>query len=207
MSTSISLSSPAISVEFLSGERPAVRTLELAQHFGIKHKNVLQDIKNMMSKLPDSFTGLNFQLSEYQDTTGRKLPCYLLTRDAFTLLVMGWNSPRAMEWKLRYIEAFNALERAALENARQLAQEEAAKARLEGVAEGARAALAIPVDRLQTLARVVRYRSKGLTHSEIGKLLDMGTSAVNHALRQARMLGLGEFSSWTATGCSSGLGV
>lgn len=179
------LSTLPVSIEFLPGERPAVRSLELAQHFGLKHKNVLQDIKNLEPKLPNSFTGLNFQPSTYQDSTGRTLPCYLLTRDAFTLLVMGWSSPRAIEWKLKYIEAFNSLERAALENAR-----------TEAMAAGARAALSVSQERLQLLAKAVRYHSMGLTQPEIGKLLGVGRSGVNHILRQARSLGLGAFSDW-----------
>ncbi len=174
-----------VTVEFLPGERPAVRSVELAQHFGLKHKNVLQDIKNLTAKLPESFNGLNFQPVAYRDEKGEQRPCYLLTRDAFTLLVMGWSSQRAMEWKLKYINAFNALERAALENARTAA-----------LAEGARAALTLSPDRLQALARVVRYRGMGLTLPEIAKLVDMGRSSVSHALRQARALGLGESQMW-----------
>lgn len=110
-----------VSIEFLPGDRPAVRSLELAEHFGLKHKNVLQDIKNLTAKVPESFNGLNFQPVTYRDEKGEERPCFLLTRDAFTLLVMGWNSQRAMEWKLRYIEAFNSLERAAVENLRAFA--------------------------------------------------------------------------------------
>lgn len=168
-----------VSFEFISDARPAVRSLELAQHFGLKHKNVLQDIKNLLSKLPNSFTGLNFQPSTYEDPTGRTLPCYLLTRDAFTLLVMGWNSARAIEWKLRYIQAFNALEAAALENAR-----------AEAVAAGARAAMAFSGERLDRIGRAVAYRRKGLSCRDIAKLLDTCTATASQDLRDARRLGL-----------------
>ena len=37
---------------------------------------------------------------------------YLLTRDGFSLLVMGFTGARALEWKLKYIEAFNQMEQA-----------------------------------------------------------------------------------------------
>ncbi|GAB6037649.1 hypothetical protein JCM15519_38580 [Fundidesulfovibrio butyratiphilus] len=190
MSTTISLPTPAISVEFLSGERPAVRSVELAQHFGLQHKHVLRDIDGLRKKLPASFTEPNFGPSEYRDSTGRTLPAFLLTRDAFTLLVMGWNSQRAIEWKLKYIEAFNALERAALENARQQALEDAATARREGVAVGARAVLAVSPERLQAFRRVVRYKRMGLSTSEVAKLMDMGATTVRMWARKARTLGL-----------------
>ena len=168
-----------VSIEFLPGDRPAVRSLELAEHFGLKHKNVLQDIKNLTAKVPESFNGLNFQPVTYRDEKGEERPCYLLTRDAFTLLVMGWNSQRAMEWKLRYIEAFNSLERAAVENLR-----------ADALAQGAKMALAVPAERLDRMAKAVQYQSMGLTLPEIAKLVDMGRSGVCHLLRQARSLGL-----------------
>jgi Rha family phage regulatory protein len=156
MSLSLSQTpSVPVTVEFLPGERPAVRSLELAQHFGLKHKNVLRDIDELIRKLPESFCRLNFEPTEVEvvvPASGgmRKDRAYLLTRDAFTLLVMGWNSTRAMEWKLRYIEAFNTLERAALENARS-----------EALADGARAALAVPPERLHRINQAVALPPKG----------------------------------------------
>ncbi|MDU0946385.1 MAG: Rha family transcriptional regulator, partial [Anaerococcus vaginalis] len=55
----------------------------VAQFFEKNHKEVLRDIRKVVSTdsgLSEEFTELNFALSEYRDTTGRKLPCYLLTR-------------------------------------------------------------------------------------------------------------------------------
>lgn len=61
----------------------------------------------------------NFGLSEkyfipstYKDSTGRELKHYWLTRDGFSLLVMGFTGPAAIHWKLLYIEAFNKMEEA-----------------------------------------------------------------------------------------------
>lgn len=172
-----------VSIEFLPGERPAVRSLELAQHFGLKHKNVLRDIEALRAKLPKAFTGLNFEPSTYEDPTGRTLPCYLLTRDAFSLLVMGWNSARAIEWKLKYIQAFNALEAAALANAR-----------TDALAEGARTALAMPREKLARIGEVARYYGLGLTCREIAKLLDINKYTAWKDLRLARRLGMAEAS-------------
>jgi Rha family phage regulatory protein len=172
---------PAICVEFLPGERPAVRSVDLAQHFGIKHCHVLRDIETLRKKLPASFTESNFGLSDYQDPTGRTLSCFLLTRDAFTLLVMGWNSARAIEWKLKYIEAFNALERAALENAHRA-----------GLEAGARGVLAAQPSTLERMRKVVRYKAMKLSHQEAAKLLDCSTGSITHALVLARKLGLAE---------------
>ena len=95
-------------------------SLEVARYFGKQHKNVLQSIESIKADLPEDFTELNFQLSEYEDSTGRKLPAYELTRDAFTLLAMGFTGKTALAFKLAYIEAFNRMELELLDTRRPL---------------------------------------------------------------------------------------
>ena len=51
-----------------------------------------------------------FITSTYADIYGRNQKCYELTRDGFSLLVMGFTGKNALEWKLKYIEAFNLME-------------------------------------------------------------------------------------------------
>ncbi|WP_051677197.1 Rha family transcriptional regulator [Maridesulfovibrio frigidus] len=92
----------------ISDGKPVVSSLTIAEHFGKRHDNVLRTIENL--EVPQDFTALNFEVSEYVDRTGRKLPAYNITRDGFTLLVMGFTGKKAMQWKIRYIEAFNAME-------------------------------------------------------------------------------------------------
>ena len=48
--------------------------------------------------------------SKYKDASGKQNKCYLMTRDGFSLLVMGFTGQKALEWKLKYIEAFNYME-------------------------------------------------------------------------------------------------
>lgn len=84
----------------------------IAEVFGKEHRNVLADIRAVCEDNPDKdFTALNFQLSEYTDPTGRKLPEYLLTRDGTMLLVMGYNGTKALELKTAYIKRFNEMEK------------------------------------------------------------------------------------------------
>ena len=78
----------------------------IADTFVKEHKNVLAKIEEKKGL----FTGLNFKLSEYTDSTGRKLPMYLLDRDFTTYLIMGFTGAKADEWKLKYIKAFNTME-------------------------------------------------------------------------------------------------
>ena len=84
----------------------------VAEKFGREHKNVLADVRNLGCS--DEFRRLNFQQSEYTNEQGRPQPMYRMTRDGFMLLVMGFKTERAMEWKERFITAFNEWERQAI---------------------------------------------------------------------------------------------
>lgn len=91
-----------------------VNSLYVAQFFEKEHKNVLRDIEKITgpnSGLSEEFARLNFELSNYTDSTGRKLPCYMMARDGFTILVMGYTGKKAMRFKELYIRRFNAIER------------------------------------------------------------------------------------------------
>ncbi len=89
-----------------------VSSLDVAKHFEKQHKHVLDAIQKIIDESTENFTEPNFRLSGYEDSTGRKLPAYNLTRDGFSLLAMGFTGKKALQWKIRYIEAFNAMEEA-----------------------------------------------------------------------------------------------
>ena len=61
------------------------------------HKNVMQNIRNLECSVV--FAGLNFQPGSYKDAQNQERPEYLITRDGFTLLVMGFTGDKAMQWK------------------------------------------------------------------------------------------------------------
>ncbi|EBG1718108.1 Rha family phage regulatory protein [Salmonella enterica] len=84
-------------------------SLAVASYFGKQHKNVVQKIASL--ECSAEFTELNFQLSEYIDASGRKLPCYQITRDGFAFLAMGFTGKRAAQFKEAYINAFNQMEK------------------------------------------------------------------------------------------------
>ena len=90
-----------------------VDSRSVAALFEKEHKNVLRDIAKIIepeSGLSEEFTRLNFELSKYKDSTGRKLPCYQMTRDGFTILVMGYTGEKAMRFKELYIKRFNEMD-------------------------------------------------------------------------------------------------
>lgn len=103
---------------------PTTTSLVIAQAFEKNHFDVLKAIKNL--ECSQNFTDSNFAVSEYTDSTGRKLPMYQITRDGFAFLAMGFTGKKAAAWKERFLEAFNAMEAALL---RQQRQREAARLR------------------------------------------------------------------------------
>ena len=83
-------------------------SLQIAEHFGKRHKNVMQAIANL--ECSPEFNRLNFQPVEYLDAKGEKRPCYRITRDGFVFLAMGFTGKEAAQWKEAYITAFNKME-------------------------------------------------------------------------------------------------
>ena len=84
-----------------------VSSLEIATNFEKQHKHVLRDIDALKDV---SNFGLMFIEGSYLDGYGRKQKQYLLNRDGFSLLAMGFTGEKALSWKLKYISAFNAME-------------------------------------------------------------------------------------------------
>lgn len=87
-----------------------VSSLDIARHFGKAHKDVLRAVDHIVSDSGDEFARRNFTPSSYLNEQNREFRFYEMTRDGWVLLVMGFTGPDAMQWKLRYIEAFNAME-------------------------------------------------------------------------------------------------
>ena len=87
---------------------------EVAEHFGKQHKDVLASIYDIIRQTSAEISADLFFSSTYLDSYGREQRCYLMTRDGFTLLAMGFTGPKALEWKFAYIKAFNDLENRAL---------------------------------------------------------------------------------------------
>lgn len=92
---------------FIQNDQVKTSSLKVAELFGKQHKNVLQKLESL--DCSPKFTELNFQLSEYSDSTGRKLPMYELTKDGFIFLVMGFTGEKAAQIKEAYINTFNQM--------------------------------------------------------------------------------------------------
>lgn len=90
-----------------------VSSRTIAEKFGKDHFHLLRDVSNLIGGISKSgeTPSAYFIESKYRhDQNGQVYPEYLCTRDGFSLLVMGFTGQKALEWKLKYIQAFNQME-------------------------------------------------------------------------------------------------
>lgn len=93
---------------FASGEKIWVSSRDVAEKFEKNHRDVMRSIK--MQDCSDDFNARNFALVEYRDAKGEARPQYLMTRDGFTFLAMGFTGAKAARFKELYIAEFNRME-------------------------------------------------------------------------------------------------
>lgn len=87
-----------------------VSSRDVAEHFKKRHADVVRAIDDKISLNAKLRSANLFIESNYKDSSGKLNKEYLLTRDGFSFIVMGFTGEKADEWKLKYIEAFNKLE-------------------------------------------------------------------------------------------------
>lgn len=85
----------------------------VAETFGKNHYDVMRDIKNILDTEDETvkeFTARNFAGCTYKGGNGKTLPCYVMTKEGFSMLVFGWTGDKAMRFKVAYINRFKELE-------------------------------------------------------------------------------------------------
>ena len=92
-------------LEFLSSrqQQETITSLEIARIAGKQHKNMMRDIRNMEPAWVKN-TGLNFELSSYRDSTGRALPCYILTKMESLFVTSKFNDDQRAKLILRWMD-------------------------------------------------------------------------------------------------------
>ena len=88
---------------------PVVSSRQIAENFDKNHRDVLRAVNNLKEDVRN-FAQMFFETT-VPDSYGREQRAYLMNRDGFTLLAMGFTGKAALEWKLKYIAAFNEMEK------------------------------------------------------------------------------------------------
>lgn len=104
-------------VEISKDKQVITTSLRVAEVFGKRHDNILRQINSLIGSLREQqdFSPLKneeakFAVANYKDEQGKLRKQYIITRDGFTLLAMGFTGSKALKFKLQYIQAFNAME-------------------------------------------------------------------------------------------------
>jgi Rha family phage regulatory protein len=83
-------------------------SLVVAEAFGKRHDHVLRDIDDL--KCSKEFYLLNFGEISYRDAMNREQRAYEMTKNGFSILVMGYNGDRAFQFKEAFISEFDKRE-------------------------------------------------------------------------------------------------
>ncbi len=96
--------------------REAMTTsLKIAEVFGKRHDNVVQAIRNISKELPTSDLLIFKECYKINElANGKREPYFEMNRDGFSLLAMGFTGKKALEWKLKFLDAFSKMEKALL---------------------------------------------------------------------------------------------
>ncbi len=88
--------------------KPVTTSRKVAEVFEKEHYHVLRDVENL--DCSENFRATNFGLSTYKSLQNKEMPEYIMTKDGFTFLAMGYTGKKAAQFKEAYIDAFNKME-------------------------------------------------------------------------------------------------
>lgn len=143
---------------YLKNDEAVCDSLQVAEKFGKRHSNVVRTIETLLEgMLKIEETQKMFWKSHYvEKQNGQRYPKYIMNRDGFSLLVMGFTGKKALEWKLQYIKAFNQMEAFIKEKTTQTWVETRKAGKLTRRAE------------TDTIQKLVEYaKGQGSTHAEM----------------------------------------
>lgn len=101
-------------------------SLKVAKKFEKNHKDVLEKIRNLNQEVQQAENSADLYCKEitYRDSQNKERPAYEFNKDFFTLLVMGFTGEKALKFKIDYINAFNKMEQALINQAENKIEEE-----------------------------------------------------------------------------------
>ncbi len=165
---------------FIRDRHAFCTSLDVASHFNRNHRDVLKAIRNRMDDHSAEFNGRNFAPVEYRDAKGEQRPMYLLTRDAFMTVAMGFTGKEAAHWRELYIAEFNRMEAKIAELERKEAKDDGMFKAACGLAGNERASLA---------RQAWQLIAEGCRFTEAAKLLGVSRHVVYRLRRRFGFLG------------------
>lgn len=93
----------------MKNQQAVTTSLQVADVFKKEHRHILEAIDRLQKDVPN-FRQMFVEGSE-PDSYGRDRRIYYMNRDGFTVLAMGFTGKQALKFKLKYIDAFNQMEK------------------------------------------------------------------------------------------------
>ena len=97
----------------IKGKAVVTDSLTVAENFGKRHDHVLEKIQNIMRD--DEGGLLNFRESSYTNSQNKQQKKYIMDRRSFSILCMSFTGKKALKWKNRFYDAFEAMEKALIQ--------------------------------------------------------------------------------------------
>lgn len=97
----------------ISNGKAFVMSHEVAEKFSKEHRTIYRKVEDLIKSQPD-FGAANFGVTSYVTNQNKTHACFTMTRDGFCVIAMSLTGREAEKWKIKYIEAFNAMEEALL---------------------------------------------------------------------------------------------
>lgn len=91
----------------IQNDQALTTSLKVAEYFDKQHKHVLEAIREIL--VAEKSATKFFHESTFENR-GKNYPIYLMNRDGFSLLAMGFTGKKALKFKLKFIDAFNKME-------------------------------------------------------------------------------------------------
>ena len=94
----------------MNNHQAVTTSLQVAKVFEKRHDRVIRAIE---AKITDPNFGASGMFAEgvYTDASGKSNKMYYMNRDGFTFIAFGFTGRKADEFKLKYIDAFNQMEK------------------------------------------------------------------------------------------------
>lgn len=95
----------------MKDQQAVTSSLQIAETFNKNHRDVLAAIDDLKEGVAENYADLFYEDTYIHPQNKQSYRQVIMNRDGFTLLAMGFTGQKALQFKLKYIEAFNQMEK------------------------------------------------------------------------------------------------
>lgn len=158
---------------FMNNDRIVTSSRNVARDFDKRHDHVIRDIENVILGLPKNGEAQQMFYETYYTHEQNKQVYrkFLMNRDGFTLLVMGFTGKKAMEFKLKYINAFNEMKRQIEQQQKPKTQLEIMQMQINQMVEQEKRLSAVE-EKQENITRIIKLNNSKDWRDEANKLIN-----------------------------------